>query len=207
MAYELSATQARTVTTTDMVIYNEIDTLSRAIIAAALDGNLQVTVDDGTTMTESTPTIVITGTESDPVTASGETDEELILNGTTITFPYQSNINSIVGLINDAAIVGLVASKNADNQLVLTFQCPQNDWTFTIGDTTANNTVGITAGIVAATTPGSVAYYNMWAGIQDDRKKAYEFAQVVNHFQNLGYNILAKKNTVTENTLLWEIYW
>lgn len=207
MGYELTASQAKTVTTTDMVIYNEIDTLSRAIIAAALAGDLQVTVDDGTTMTESTPTIVITGMESDPVTASSETDEELILNGTMITFPHQSNIYSIVGIINDAGIEGLVASKNADNQLVLTYQCPQNDWTFTIGDSTANNTVGIAAGIVAATTPGSVAYYNMWAGIQDDRKKAYEFAQVVNHFQNLGYNILAKKNTVTENTLLWEIYW
>lgn len=207
MAYELSATQARTVTTTDMVIYNEIDTLSRAIITAALDGDLQVTVDDGTTMTESTPTIVITGTVSDPIMVSGETAEELFLNGTTITFPDQSNIYAIIGIINDAGIEGLVASKNENNQLVLTFQCPQNDWTFTIGDSTANDTVGITAGTVAATPPGSVAYYNMWAGIQDDRKKAYEFAQVVNHFQNLGYNILAKKNTVTENTLLWEIYW
>lgn len=188
-----------------MVIYNEVDTISRAIITAALAGELDASVNDGTTMTESTPTIVVTGTVANPVI--GIASETIILAGETVVLSAAFDIDQIVAAINDAEIEGLVASKDATEHLVLTYQCPQDEWTLTIGAGTTNATVGITAGIVAATTPTSVAYYNMWTGVQDDRKKAYEFTQVVNHFQNLGYNILAKKNTTTDNTFYWEIYW
>jgi hypothetical protein len=102
---DLSATQARIISTTDLVIYNEIDTITRAVMAAALTGELTVTVSTGTTITDSTD------------------------------------------------------------------------------------------------------YFNVWSSIEDDRKKSYEFSQVVSHFQRLGYNIVAKKNAVTTNTIKWELYW
>lgn len=102
---DLTATQARVISTSDLVIYNEIDTVTRAIMAAALTGALTVTVATGTTITDST------------------------------------------------------------------------------------------------------VYYDVWTNQSDDRKKSYEFGQVVQHFQNLGYNIVAKKNTITTNTLQWVIYW
>jgi hypothetical protein len=51
----LSASQARTVSTTDLIVYNEIDAINREIIAQALLGELQATVSSDTTMTNSTP--------------------------------------------------------------------------------------------------------------------------------------------------------
>jgi hypothetical protein len=102
---DLTASQARTISTTDQVIYNEVDTITRAILVASLAGGLSTTVDSGTTITD------------------------------------------------------------------------------------------------------SVDYYNVWSNQADDRKKSYEYGQVIAHFQRLGYNIVAKKNTVTENTLKWELYW
>ena len=51
----LSASQARTVSITDLIVYNEIDAINREIIAQALLGNLQATIGDDTTMTNSTP--------------------------------------------------------------------------------------------------------------------------------------------------------
>lgn len=205
MAYDLTSTQARTVSTTDMVIYNEVDTINRAIIAASLAGNLSTQVNDGTTMTESTPTITVVGTEVDPVV--GVAAESLTLAGVAVTLEADDDVDQIVAAINDASIAGLTASKNASLQVVLTYEPPQGTWSFVIGVDSGNATVGFTAGTITATNPESTAYYALWTGIGEDRKKSYEFAQVVNHFQNLGYNILAKKNTTTGNTLLWEIYW
>jgi hypothetical protein len=82
MTRDLTASQARTVSTTDLVIYNEIDTIQREIMAQALLGNLTATVENGTTMTESTPVVTITGTEADP--AVGVAGESLTIAATTI---------------------------------------------------------------------------------------------------------------------------
>lgn len=205
MARDLSATQARTVSTTDLVIYNEIDSIYRGVMAAALAGNLEVSVSDGTVMTESTPTITVVGTELDPTV--GGAGESLTINDVSITLPATSDVDQIVAAINDAAVAGLTASKNSTQQVVLTYEPAPATWSLNIGADSGNATVGFTAGVVSADTPDSVEYYNVWTGTTDDRKKSYEFAQVVNHFQNLGYSIVAKKNTTTGNTFYWEIYW
>lgn len=205
MAHDLTATQARTVSTTDLVIYNEIDTITRAIYAAGLAGDLSTSVNDGTTMTESTPTITVTGTVADPVV--GGAGEALTLAGGTVSLPANSDVDQIVAAINDEAITGLTASKNASSQVVLTYEPPMATWSLVISGDSGNTTIGITTGTVPATDPESVTYYNVWIGQTEDRKKSYEFAQVINHFQGLGYNIVAKQNTTTTNTFYWEIYW
>lgn len=206
MTRDLTASQARTVSTTDLVIYNEIDTIQREIMAQALLGNLTATVDDGTTMTESTPVITITGTEANPVI--GGTDEDFTIAATTITLPANSNLNTIIATINDDGPAGLTASKNDSNQLVLTYETPQNGWNLVVSAGDANATLGITAQTYNATNPESVEYYQVWSGVNEDRKKSYELSQVVNHFQGLGYSILAKKNTDSDTAVIkWEIYW
>ena len=206
----LTSTQARTVSVTDMVIYNEIDTINRAIITAALAGDLNTSVNDNTTMTESTPTITVTGSVANPTFTPGD---QIQLAGQAIALGVDPNdgtgLDQIVADINNANISGLTASANDSNQLVLTYDPPQGSWSLAIGagTGTANVDIGLTTGTVTATDPASVEYYSVWTGTAEDRKKSYEFAQVVNYFQNLGYNILAKKNTTTGNTFYWEIYW
>jgi hypothetical protein len=205
MAYELTSTQARVVSTTDLVIYNEVDTISRAIMASALAGNLNTTVDDGTTITQSTPTITVTGTEINPVV--GGVNESLTLAGETVILLANADIDQIVAAINDAAITGLTATKNATGQVVIAYDPPQANWVLVIGADSGNATVGFTASNVAALTPDSVDYHSVWIGTTVDRKKSYVYSQVVAHFLGLGYSIIAKQNTVTANTILWEIYW
>ena len=205
MTRDLTATQARTVSTTDLVIYNEIDTIYRAIMAASLNGDLTCTVDDGSTMTESTPTITVIGTVANPTV--GVTGEALTIAGGSVSLEANDDVDQIVAAINDAAITGLTASKNSESKVVLSYEPQMSGWNLLIGADSGNATIGLTTGTVAATNPLSVDYYAMWSGTLESRKYSYEYAQVINHFQNLGYNIVAKKNTVTENTIKWEVYW
>lgn len=206
MAFGLTSSQARTTSISDLVIYNEIDTITRAIYAASLAGEFKTSVDNGTTMTESTPIVTVVGTEADPVT--GGAGEALELAGETVSLLADSDLDQIIAAINDTGISGLTASKDATNHLVLTYETPQNNWGFAIGNDSGNATVGIDAGTVDADAPESVSYYSVWSGQSDDRKQAYEFSQVVKHFQDLGYNILAKQNTNSNTTTYkWEIYW
>jgi len=206
MTRDLTASQARTVSTTDLVIYNEIDTIQREIMEQALLGNLTATVDNGTTMTESTPVVTITGTEANP--AVGVSGESLTIAATSITLAANSDIDQIIAAINDDGPAGLTASKNASDQIVLTYETPQANWGLIVSADSGNTTIGITADTYNAPTPESVEYYQVWAGISEDRKKSYELSQVVNHFQNLGYSILAKKNTDSSTEVMkWEIYW
>jgi len=211
MAHDLTATQARTVSTTDAVIYNEIDTINRAVLAAALAGDLNTQVSDGTTMTESTPTITVTGSVANPTFTAAD---QVQLAGQAIALGVDAGagtgLDQAIADINNAAITGLTASKNDADQLVLTYIPPQSAWTLEIGagTGTANADLGLTAGTVTATTPDSVSYYNMWSGQIEDRKKSFEFTQVIQHFQDSGYSILAKQNTASaQTTFLWEVYW
>lgn len=206
MTRDLTATQARAVSTTDLVIYNEIDSIQRKIIEQSLLGNLTATVDNGTTMTESTPVITITGTVSNPVV--GGAGESLTLANANIALPANSDINQIVAAINDAGIQGLTAAKNASSQVVLTYEVPQGSWELVVGVDSGNTTIGITDDVYTPVAPESVSYYQVWSGVTEDRKKSYEIAQVTNHFQRLGYNILAKKNTDSQTAVIkWELYW
>lgn len=208
MAYELTSTEARNLSTSDLVIYNEIDTLTRAIYTASLAGDIETTVNDGTTMTESTPTITITGSGFSAFTAS----QTIVIAGTTITLgdggTDGTGVEQAVADINNASVTGLTASQSG-SEIVLTYTPTQATWSLTLaeGNGTALADIGFAAGTTTATNPSSVDYYNNWNGTTEDRKMSYEFTQVVNHFQNLGYNIVAKKNTTTNNTFYWELYW
>lgn len=208
MAHDLTASQARTVSTTDQVIYNEIDTISRAIYTDALAGNLQTTVDDGTLMTESTPIVTVTSSGAGAFTPGNTA----VFAGTTVTFGDGVNdgtgLDQAVADINNAAITGLTASHNG-SEITLTYECPQSVWSITLAEGKgALAELGFTPGTTSATNPESVDYYSVWTGQTVDRKSSYEFAQVVNHFQDLGYNILAKQNTNSAvATFMWEVYW
>lgn len=202
----LSASQARTVSTTDLIVYNEIDAISREIVAQALLGNLQATISDGTLMTESTPEIVVTGTVSDP--AVGGVGEALTIAGQSITLDANEDVDQIIASINDVGIEGLVASKNATSNIVLTYQPSQASWTFVIGADSGNATIGITDGTAdPAADPASRDYYDVWTNLEDDRKLSLHMTQVINYFQGLGYNIVQKLNVATGNTFQWEVYW
>jgi len=201
----LSASQARTVSTTDLIVYNEIDAISREIVAQALLGNLQATISDGTLMTESTPTITVEGTVSNPTV--GVLDEGLILAGETITLPADSDVDQIIARINDAAVAGLTAAKGATQNVVLTYEPPMAQWLLVIGDTPGNATVGFTTGTETPDAPSSRDYYDVWTNLTDDRKLSLHMTQVTNYFQGLGYNIVQKLNVTTGNTFQWEVYW
>ena len=208
MAHDLTATQARTVSTTDAVIYNEIDTINRAVLAAALAGDLNTQVADGTTMTESTPTITVTSSGAGAFTPSATA----VFAGTTVTFgdggTDGTGLDQAVADINNAAIAGLTATTDGA-EITLTYSPPQATWSLTLAEGTgALAELGLTAGTITATTPDSVSYYNMWSGQIEDRKKSFEFTQVIQHFQDSGYSILAKQNTASaQTTFLWEVYW
>jgi hypothetical protein len=209
MTHDLTSTQARNASTTDQVIYNEIDTITRAIITAAIAGDLEAVVDDGTTMTESTPTITVTSVSAGAFVA----DETIVIAGETVTLGDAvtdgTGIEQAIADINNAAITGLVASQQG-TEIVLTYAPPQASWSLTLaeGTGTALADLGFTAGATTATTPSSVDYYNTWIGQTLDRKKSYEYTQVIQHFQSLGYSILAKQHTGTAQlTFKWEVYW
>lgn len=55
MAIFPTAVNARTLAEQSLIIFDEVRAIERAIIVAAAAGNLTVTVDDDTTMTNSTP--------------------------------------------------------------------------------------------------------------------------------------------------------
>jgi hypothetical protein len=208
MAHDLTSTQARAVSLTDLVIYDEIDFIHRAVMTDALLGEISVQVLDGTTMTESTPAITVTSSGAGAFTPS----ETIILAGTTITLgdggTDGTGVEQAIADINNASVTGLTASQSG-SEIVLTYQPLQTAWTLTLaeGSGTALIDLGFTVESVTAVTPESVSYYNMWTGTIDDRKKSYEFERVVTHFQGLGYSIIAKLNTSTTNTFFWEIYW
>jgi len=203
MTYYINKTQARTIARADLTIYDEVNAIMRQVIVDAGNGLYETTIADGTVMTESTPDIVVTGTISNPVIVGTPT---LILAGTTIVLGTSgTNLNAIIADINDAAITGLVASKNASDQLVLTYTPTALSWNFIIGPGTANVAVGITTSTVAATNPDSVTYFNVWQGLANDRPKTDQMNQVIFYFENLGYSITRLVNTQTSKTFKWVI--
>mgnify|MGYP003304659131 FL=1 len=204
MTYYINKTSARTIARADLTIFNETQALMKQVITDAGNGLYQTTVTDGTTMTESTPTITITGTVANPTVSSLET---VILGGQTVILgPSGLNLNAVIADINDASVSGLVASKNAANNLVLTYTAPAaTTWTFVLGAGTANTNLGLTAQTYTASNPDSVAYYNVWSGTVADRAKSDQMNQVVKYFENLGYTIERLKNTTTNKNFKWVI--
>ena len=132
MSYSINATNARLLARADLTIFNETQSLMKQVITDAGNGLYQTTISDGTEMTESTPDIVVTGSVANPTITGTPT---LIVGGVTITLGTSgTNLNAIIADINDAAVAGVVASKNAANNLVITFTCSQTlTWTFIVG--------------------------------------------------------------------------
>jgi len=206
MTYQLNKTQARSHARSQLNIFDEINTIMRKVIVASDAGDYSVTVDDGTTMTESTPTTTVTGTVSNPTITGTPT---LIIAGVTITLGTSgTNLNAVIADINDSGVVGLVASKDAGNNLVLAYTHPQQaSWSVTIGSGTANTDLGLSASTLSPTTPSSVTYNSVHTGAVTDRKSDDEMTQVRLYFTNLGYNIQQQTNAATGKTFKWIIYW
>jgi hypothetical protein len=188
----------------DLTIFNEVNAIMKQIITDAGNGLYETTVSDGTTMTESTPTSTITGTQVNPTITGTPT---LIIAGVTITLGTSgTNLNAVVADINDAGVTGLVASKDAGNNLVLSYTHPQQaSWSVAIGSGTANADLGLTAGTTSATNPSSVDYFSVWQGVTNDRAKTDQMNQVISYFENLGYTISRLTNTATNKTFKWVI--
>ncbi len=204
MSYSINKTEARLLARADLTIFNETQALMKQVITDAGNGLYETTVDDGTEMTESTPTITITGSVANPTITATPT---VILGGQTITLGTTGlSLNAVIADINDAAVPGLVASKNASDNLVLTYTAPAaTTWTFVVGAGTANVDLGLTAATSTATNPSSVDYFNCWQGNINSRPKTDQMNQVILYFQQLGYDIQRLKNTTTGKTLKWVI--
>lgn len=201
----LNAAQARANSSQDMIVFEETNTIMRAIIEASDTGAYFTFVDDNTTMTASTPSAVKIATVNNPTITPGNTliiNEQTVVLGTTGT-----NLNSIIADINDASITGVTASKDG-NYLVLTFETIQStSWNYSIGAGTANAEVGLTAGTYNVASPASVNYFNTWQGTVTDRSLQSQMDQVSRYFTNLGYKIERITNTNTAKTFKWHVYW
>ena len=105
MSYTINKTQARTIARADLTIFNETQALMKQVITDAGNGLYETTVTDGTTMTESTPDIVITGSVANPTITGTPT---VILGGSTVVLGTTGlSLNAVIADINDAAIAGL----------------------------------------------------------------------------------------------------
>ena len=205
MSYTINKTTARAIARADLTIFNETQALMKQVITDAGNGLYQTTVDDGTTMTESTPEIVVTASTANPTITPGD---NVILGGQTILLGGTgSNLNSVIADINDyQGLPGLVASKNASNKLVLSYTAPAaTAWQFIIGAGTANADLGLATATQTASNPASVDYFNCWQGNVQSREKSDQMNQVILYFENLGYSIQRLKNTTTNKTIKWEI--
>ena len=206
MSYSITATQAKLDARADLTILNETNTLMKQIITDADNGHYSSTISDGTTMTESTPTITITGSAANPTITGTPT---VIIAGVTITLGTTgTNLNSVIADINDAGVTGVVASKNASNNLVITFTTtPASTFTVVVGAGTANTALGLIAQTYTATDPTSKQYYNVWSGTAVNRAFTDQMNQVIAYFQGLGYKIERQTNSSTNCTFKWVISW
>jgi hypothetical protein len=204
MSYSINSNQARTIARSQLSIFSETNSIMQSVITDATSGAYQTTVSDGTDMTESTPTITVTGTVTNPTIAGPST---IIVNGTTISLGTSGlNLNNVISDINDAAVSGIVASKDSSNKLVLTYTSPAaTTWELEIGAGTANADLGLSAATTTASNPESVTYWQVWQGSIEDRAKADEMRQVIDYFENLGYTIERQTNNNTNKTFKWVV--
>lgn len=208
MTYFVNSTEARNSARTNLAIFDEVSYLMRSIIESSDNGAYSLEVDDGTLMTESTPSVEIVGTEQNPTVTVGDT---IIIGGATFILGDSGVLlNNVISDINDQVtsgiLPGLVASKD-DGKLVLTYETPQSSWDVTIGAGTANTALGLLDTTIQAPSPSSVEYFSSWIGTTTDRKINDEINRVISYFTNLGFNVILLKNSNTNNTFKWVINW
>lgn len=205
MSVGLNAAQARSKASQDMIVYKETQTIMEAVITESGAGKFEAIVDDGTTMTISTPSVQRIGTVNNPTVNSGDT---LIIDSSTVTLGTSgTSLNAIISDINDANIPGVTASKDA-GYLVLTIEDSAGaTWSYEIGAGTANASLGLVAGVYSLPDPTSVNYYTVWQGTLTDRAIQNQMEQVIKHFSDLGYKIERLTNSSTNRTFKWYIYW
>lgn len=204
MSFEINAAQARMKSRKDLYIFDECQTIMRAIIAASENNEYEITISDGTAMTESTPERKFVGSVQNPTISVGDT---LIIDGNTISLGSTgTNLNSIICDINDANVDGIVASKE-NGYLVITITAKQTAWATVIENGTANSSVGFVNGTYSIDYPESVKFHDVWQGVVTDRALFNQMDQVVSYFRNLGYKIERVSNTQTSKTFSWYLYW
>ena len=205
MSVGLNAAQARSKASQDMIVYRETQSIMEAVITESGAGKFEAIIDDGTTMTVSTPSVQKIGTVNNPTVNVGDT---LIIDNTTVTLGSTgTSLNAIISNINDANIPGVTASKDA-GYLVLTVEdSAGSTWSYEIGAGTANAALGFVAGVYSLPNPSSVNYYTVWQGTLTDRAIQNQMEQVMKHFQDLGYKIERLTNSSTNRTFKWYIYW
>lgn len=201
----LNAAQARANSSQDMIVYKEVSAIMEAIITASDAGTFETHVDNGTNMTESTPSTLKIATVNNPVVTVGNT---LIINGSTVALGISgTNLNSVISDINDAAVPGVTASKDG-GYLVLQIESMQGlTWEYNIGNGTANAELGLSDGNYMISNPTSVDYFQVWQGTSTNRSLQNQTNQVIKHFVNLGFKIEQVTNTHTNRTFKWHIYW
>lgn len=201
----LNAAQARAKSSQDMVVFDECTAIMKSIITTSASGVYETYVDDGTTMTESTPSTFKIGTVNSPVINVGDT---LIINSTTITLGTTgTNLNSIIADINDAALTGVTASKDAGYLVLNIVLDASTTWSYEIGSGTANAALGFSDGIYVPPTPASTTYFTSWQGSISDRALDNQMNAVIKYFGNLGYKVNRLTNSATGKTFRWHIYW
>jgi hypothetical protein len=205
MTRKLNSHDARSLSRANVTIHDEVSAIARAVIVAADSGLYEIEVDDGTTMTDSTPAITLVGTVSNPTFVAGET---LILAGSTVTLGTTGvNLNSAIADINDAAIPGVCATKDSSSRLAIEYTALATAWCLEVGAGTANARFGFLAQTIEIPNPLSVEYHQTNVGTRTDRAKTDEIEQVTTHFSNLGYNIQLLTNGLTNKTPKWKLYW
>ena len=205
MSVGLNASQARARSQQDMIIFDETQAIMREVISASAEGAFEAYVTDATTLTETTPVGVKIGTVNNPTIIAGQT---FIINGSTIVLGTTgTNLNSIIADINDAAVPGIVATKDSGYLVINVTLEPSETWTYEIGAGTANTALGFATGIYSVPNPESIDYYSAWQGTTTDRARVQQMDQVIKHFGNLGYKIERITNTDTYRTFVWAIYW
>jgi hypothetical protein len=205
MSVGLNASQARANSNQDLTIFNETETIMKAIIAGSVTGLYETTVSDGSYMTDSTLDAVVSGSVTNPTIVDTTT---VIIEGVTVVLGTTGlSLNAVIADINDAPIPNVLAYKE-NNQLRLKITVASSTtWEYVIGAGTANASLGLTTGTSTATTPPSVSYFNVWQGTETDRAKSSDMVSVIKHFNNLGFKIERITNTVTGKTFSWYIYW
>ena len=205
MSVGLNAAQARSKASQDMIVFKETQTIMEKVIEQSGLGKFEALVEDGTTMTISTPSVQKIGTVNNPTISVGDT---LIIDGNTVTLGTSgTSLNAIISDINDASISGVTASKDA-GYLVLTIEDSAGaTWSYEIGAGTANASIGVVAGVYTLPNPTSISYYTVWQGTLTDRAIQNQMEQVITHFSNLGYKIERLTNTSTNRTFKWYVYW